>query len=136
MVYSGCKPALPPTGKRTLAMNLQRILSALDPVSELLHWHQRLHFIEGWLFDLEAYALYLLAAHGPGVGEIVEIGSYLGRSTAWLAAGTKGARREKVTAVDHFEGSAEHQAGARCQSPVLAAENTTFPRFLANLKQA
>ena len=59
--------------------------------------------IEGFLFPLEGYTLMMLAANGAGEGEIVEIGSYKGKSTCWLATGSKGAGREKVTAVDHFK---------------------------------
>ncbi|MCI0377859.1 MAG: class I SAM-dependent methyltransferase [Gemmataceae bacterium] len=117
-------------------MNVQMLLSSLAPLGEFLHWHQRLRTIDGWLYDLEAYALFLLAAQGPGLGEIVEIGSYLGRSTAWLAAGSKTAGREKVTAVDHFKGSPEHQAGQQFESKILLEEKSTYHRFLHNLRQA
>ncbi len=63
----------------------------------------RFEKIEGFLFPLEGYTLMMLAAKGASAGEIVEIGSYKGRSTCWLATGSKGAGREKVTAVDHFK---------------------------------
>jgi predicted O-methyltransferase YrrM len=76
-----------------------------------------------------------LAARGGGQVAVVEIGSFLGRSTAFLAAGSKAAGREKVVAVDHFRGSPEHQAGQRFASPVLARDGTTFPRFQDNLRR-
>jgi predicted O-methyltransferase YrrM len=76
-----------------------------------------------------------LAAVGGGAGAVVEIGSYLGRSTAFLAAGSKGAGREKVVAVDHFRGSPEHQAGQAFASPTLAREGTTFHGFQDNLRR-
>src|ERR1700761_7895342 len=65
--------------------------------------------IDGYLKGKEGYALMLLAMGGPGRGAIVEIGSFKGRSTCFLALGTKLAGREKVIAIDHFRGSAEHQ---------------------------
>jgi predicted O-methyltransferase YrrM len=84
--------------------------------------------IEGFLFPLEGYTLMMLAAHGAGEGQIVEIGSYKGRSTCWLASGSKGAGRERVTAVDHFK------------SPVLRPglpadqEWTSLDEFKENIK--
>jgi len=89
--------------------------------------------IEGFLDPREGYALYRLAADGPGLGAIVEIGSYCGLSTAYLAAGSKAAHREKVIAVDHFLGSPEHQAGGEWASAVLTRQGTTFYRFCENL---
>jgi Flp pilus assembly protein TadD len=84
--------------------------------------------IEGFLFALEGYTLMLLAANGAGEGQIVEIGSYKGKSTCWLASGSKEAGREKVTAVDHFK------------SPVLrpdlpeGKEWTSLDEFKQNIK--
>lgn len=92
--------------------------------------------VEGFLMDPEGYALMLLAAEGYGVGEILEVGSYMGRSTCWLALGAKHAHREKVTAVDHFKGSPEHQSGRECESLALVEEGTTFNRFMENLRTA
>ena len=92
--------------------------------------------IEGFLHPLEGYALLLLAQHGPGVGAVVEIGSYMGRSTSYLALGVKRGSRPPVVAVDHFGGSPEHQAGASHESKVLVAEGTTYNQFLRNLETA
>jgi MMP 1-O-methyltransferase len=92
--------------------------------------------IEGFLHPLEGYALMALAAHGPGQGTVLEVGSYLGRSTCFLALGVKSADRPAVVAVDHFAGSPEHQAGARHESAVLVAEGTTYHQFLRNLETA
>lgn len=108
---------------------------ALRTVADFLNWQGRFRDIDGFLHDLEGYALLQLAATGPGAGAIVEIGSYLGRSTAFLAAGTKLANRERVVAVDHFRGSPEHQAGQPFASTTLAQEGTTFNRFMGNLRR-
>ena len=89
--------------------------------------------IFGYLSPGEGYALMLLAAHGYGSGEIVEIGSFLGRSTCWLAHGTKMTGREKVTAVDHFRGSPEHQEGKKHECAVLVEDGTTYDRFVENI---
>lgn len=60
--------------------------------------------VEGWLSDGEAHLLFTLARGGFGAGEIVEIGSYKGKSTICLAAGSKSLKREKVTAIDPHKG--------------------------------
>src|SRR5262249_20777801 len=73
---------------------------------------------------------------GPGLGAIVEIGSFVGLSTAWLATGSKASGREKVFAIDHFAGSPEHQAGGSHESTTLIAEGSTYGRFLGNVSRA
>jgi MMP 1-O-methyltransferase len=116
-------------------MNFRNYGLRLEEVARFLDLQQRCCSIEGWLHPVEGYLLHMLAAEGPGVGEIVEIGSYLGRSTAFLASGSNSARREKVTAVDHFRGSPEQQPGQSHESKVLQDEGTTLPRFLSNLQR-
>lgn len=61
--------------------------------------------VEGWCRPSERHVLYELARSGPGKGAIVEIGSWKGLSTIYLAAGSKRAGRERVTAVDLFDHS-------------------------------
>jgi predicted O-methyltransferase YrrM len=70
--------------------------------------------------------LYRLASAGPGKGVIVEIGSFLGRSTVYLARGSKAAGREKVYAIDPHLGA-----------PVINHKfsGPTYQRFLNNLKR-
>jgi hypothetical protein len=84
---------------------------------------------------MEGYALLQLAAHGEGAGAIVEIGSFMGRSTVFLASGSKSTGREKVFAVDHFKGSREHQFGQQFATPVLQTEGSTFGVFAANMRR-
>ena len=96
------------------------------------------HFnaIQGYLHEAEGYALMTLAARGPGTGAVLELGSFMGRSTCWLANGSKSAFREKVTAVDHFKGSPEHQPGEQFECAALKEAGSTFPAFQANLEAA
>lgn len=102
----------------------------LQAVVEFAGLIRRLTGIAGWLAEEEGYFLYRLARDGEGVGEVVEIGSWMGRSTAWLAAGSKDAARERVHAVDTFTGSAEHQGLA-----VIKNEGTTYHLFAENLER-
>ncbi|MCF6287453.1 MAG: class I SAM-dependent methyltransferase, partial [Candidatus Hydrogenedentes bacterium] len=85
--------------------------------------------------DIQGYTLMRLAGDGPGTGAIVEIGSFMGRSTCYLALGTQSTQREKVYAIDHFQGSPEHQRGADCEIEVLVKTGSTFPQFLQNIKK-
>ncbi len=95
---------------------------------------QRFGVIQGYLHDLEGYALLLLAEHAEADGVALEIGSFMGRSTAWLAEGSRRAGRGQVVAVDHFTGSPEHQPGGTHPCPEIAATGTTFGRFESNLR--
>lgn len=79
--------------------------------------------IEGWLSDEQGQALFEAAASTRGKGAIVEIGSWKGRSTVWLAAGARMAG-QRVVAVDPHEGSREDPAAR------------TLAEFRDNLRRA
>lgn len=78
--------------------------------------------IEGWLSDAQGCALFRAAAATTGRGLIVEIGSWKGRSTTWLAAGARlaGAR---VHAIDPHTQSLEDPSAK------------TLEAFRANLRR-
>ncbi len=85
--------------------------------------------VPGWLSDEVALLLYRLAHSGPHGLNIVEIGSWKGKSTVALAhalrdTAQKGPRR--VLAVDPHTGSQEHRSS---ESSAL----NTYPEFLAQL---
>ncbi len=88
---------------------LKIIVERLKIVSGYHTIAQRLNQINGFLEPTEGYALHLLAALGPGDGVIVEIGSFMGLSTAWMGIGAKQTNRGPVIAIDHFRGSPEHK---------------------------
>ncbi len=56
--------------------------------------------VDGRIASEEAELLYKLAYDCEGQGVIVEIGSFQGYSTIWLASGSRERKREKVYAVD------------------------------------
>lgn len=64
--------------------------------------------IEGWLTIDDGVLLYDLARSPSADGVILEIGSWKGKSTVYLARGSKGGGGDLVYAVDHHRGSAEH----------------------------
>ena len=79
--------------------------------------------IEGWLSDEQGRYLCAAAAATRGAGAIVEIGSWKGRSTSWLALGASRAGR-RVHAIDPHEGSREDPSAH------------TLDAFLENLRRA
>jgi predicted O-methyltransferase YrrM len=60
---------------------------------------ERAAHVEGWLSEAQGRALFEAAAATTGRGAIVEIGSWKGRSTTWLASGARLAG-QRVYAVD------------------------------------
>jgi len=84
--------------------------------------------IDGWLSDNEGKLLYNLAKNCKGEGKIVEIGSWKGKSTVWLASGSKNGKNVKVYAIDPHTGSSEHKD--------WFGEVWTFEEFKKNIKKA
>jgi predicted O-methyltransferase YrrM len=79
--------------------------------------------VDGWLSEAQGAALFDAAAAATGRGAIVEIGSWKGRSTIWLAHGARLAG-QRLFAIDPHSHSRE-DASAR-----------TLDEFLRNLKDA
>jgi MMP 1-O-methyltransferase len=79
--------------------------------------------IDGWLSDSQGRALFEAAASTTGRGAIVEIGSWKGRSTTWLAMGARLAGR-RICAVDPHRASREDPSA------------DTRQEFLDNLQRA
>jgi len=79
---------------------------------------------KGWLRSEEGEALFALASRCRPPGVIVEIGSYMGKSTTWLAKGSRSGSGLKVCAVDPhgentFEGFARNMKRARVEDLVV-----------------
>jgi predicted O-methyltransferase YrrM len=83
--------------------------------------------VDGWLTDSEGELLYRLAKD-CNKGVIVEIGSWKGKSTIWLSAGSKAGNKVKVYAVDPHTGSEEHKEAY--------GKVWTFEEFKKNIKNA
>ena len=67
------------------------------------------HEVEGLLEEREGLCLYVLARRAADLGDVVEIGSWRGRSTWYLATALEHARsRHRVVAIDpHLEGTSD-----------------------------
>ena len=81
--------------------------SATSLAEEAERARQKATLVEGWLSDAQGRALFRAAAETRGRGAIVEIGSWKGRSTTWLASGARlGGHR--VHAIDPHRRSREY----------------------------
>jgi MMP 1-O-methyltransferase len=74
--------------------------------------------IRGFLDPAEGERLRALAQACARLGPCLEIGSYCGKSTVWIAAGCQAAGGT-LFAIDHHRGSEEHQPGEAYHDPAL-----------------
>ena len=94
---------------------------------------------KGFLDDDEGLRLHELACRQAPLGPIVEIGSYCGKSSIYLAAGARRAGGV-VLCVDHHRGSEEHQPGEGYHDPDLFDAATermdSLPELRRNIARA
>ncbi len=91
--------------------------------------------VKGFLPDDEGLYLHSLGLSAARLGPLLEIGSYCGRSTIWLARAAA-ALETVVFAVDHHRGSEEHQPGEAFHDDELTNADGDFdslPAFRRNL---
>ena len=84
--------------------------------------------VHGWLHNAEGKLLYKLAKKLPKNSVIVEIGSWHGKSTIWLASGAK-MNNSRVYAIDPHNGNSS-------EIKEEFGEIDTFNIFINNLKNA
>jgi MMP 1-O-methyltransferase len=93
----------------------------------------------GFMPPAEGLALYATAAAYAPAGLVLEVGTYCGKSTIYLAAAASAAG-QKVITVDHHHGSEENQPGWEYHDPSLVDPRTgrldTLPHFRATMAQA
>jgi MMP 1-O-methyltransferase len=93
---------------------------------------------KGFMPPSEGLALYAAALSLNGPATILEVGTYCGKSTLYLAAAacqTGGV----VFTVDHHRGSEEHQAGEEYHDPDLVGDDSRFdslPEFRSTIAEA
>ncbi len=109
------------------------VTTAIDPVL-----HAIARATKGFMPDDEGLSLYNAALDGGSRGPVLEIGSYCGKSTVYLAAA---ARTTGVTvfSVDHHRGNEENQPGQQYHDPELVDEKDrvdTFGCFRATIERA
>ena len=99
------------------------------------------HFnsVKGFIDHNEGICLYNYALNSSKKGPILEIGSYCGKSTIYIATAAK-KYSGCVYSVDHHTGSEENQVGWEYHDIELFDEETgrinSFPEFMRNLRKA
>jgi len=83
--------------------------------------------IPGCLNEEQGSVLCYLAAHPQGCGCVVEIGSFMGRSTLWLAHGVRFAGEGRVFSIDPHAGN---------ERPALRPDLDSYDAFLLHIRQA
>jgi MMP 1-O-methyltransferase len=97
--------------------------------------------VKGFMPDEEGLALHEVGrvAAATGLGPLLEIGTYCGKSAVYLGAAARGASLTLFT-VDHHRGSEENQAGWRDHDPSvvdpLTGRMDTLPVARRTLEQA
>jgi len=89
----------------------------------------------GFMPPAEGQALYQAAAHYAGLGPVLEVGSYCGKSAVYLAAAVW-RHGQPVITVDHHRGSEENQPGWEYHDPALTGPDgrlDTLPHLRATL---
>jgi predicted O-methyltransferase YrrM len=93
----------------------------------------------GFMPPEEGLALYQTAAAYAATGPVLEVGTYCGKSTIYLASAASQAGQAVIT-VDHHHGSEENQPGWEYHDAALVDPHTgrldTLPRFRATLAGA
>jgi predicted O-methyltransferase YrrM len=92
----------------------------LVSILENLNTHQ----VEGWLAPDEGALLYM-AAKSCTEGAIVEIGAWKGKSTIFLAKGSKAGNNVKIHSIDPHTGASEQKA--------VDSNIWTYPEFKTNI---
>ena len=100
---------------------------------------RRAEAARGFMPPAEGLALHAAGRRAPGIGPMLEVGSYCGKSAIYL--GTAAAERDTVLfAVDHHRGSEENQPGWEWHEPDLvdadAGRIDTLPVFRRTIREA
>ena len=94
---------------------------------------------KGFMPAAEGLALYQTVLAYGRLGPVVEIGTYCGKSTIYLAAAARAVGQTVVT-VDHHHGSEENQPGWEYHDPSLVDRRSgrmdTLPHFRSTLGEA
>ncbi|CAN5896999.1 hypothetical protein BH23PLA1_BH23PLA1_21070 [soil metagenome] len=91
--------------------------------------------IKGWLTQAEQSLLYDVARRVPAGGVIVELGSWMGRSTIMLGAGSLAGHRPRIYAVDLFATGAD-DSNSQYDSYINGQPQDYLPVFEENVRRA
>jgi predicted O-methyltransferase YrrM len=114
---------------------MQQTASPEDLAIRLQHWHQLIDPVEGWLNPVAGEGLYQLVGFYAPVPVVVELGSWMGRSTLWLAAGLADRGGGRCVAVDTWMGTPSEGVHAKRLEEIGGSEQL-FATFMANCQRA
>lgn len=102
----------PRTAKEYIEADIERLPLINDRSAiNIDHCVRCIEKIPGILHPLEGFTLFLLSMSAPTDNMIVEVGSYLGRSAAYLALGSLISKKQGVCAVDMFPKASDWYLG-------------------------
>ncbi len=120
--------------QKSILQIVNTIGSTVATCKKLLEMPQTPANLRGYLATEEGLALMLFAEQGPGNGAVVEIGSFLGKSTCWLGLGVRSGNRETVSAIDVFRPLSFMAESENDEDQAIANEGSTLPFFLKNIE--
>lgn len=95
---------------------------------------------KGFLTEAEGMRLFELAREYSQYAPCLEIGSYCGKSTIFLAEGCRVTGKNRLITIDHHRGSEEQQPNEEYFDPDLidpsSGQVDTLPNFRSNIYQA
>jgi hypothetical protein len=102
----------PKTAKKYIETEIDKLPVFNDLTSvDLGHCIRCLEKIPGILDPMEGFTLFLLSMSAPSDNLIVEVGSFLGRSAAYMAMGSLFSGKKNVCAIDMFPMKADWYLG-------------------------
>jgi glycosyltransferase involved in cell wall biosynthesis/predicted O-methyltransferase YrrM len=102
-------------------------------------WIELSHEVQGWLTDTEAAELFYLARTlTPSTNPVVvELGSWLGKSSVVLAGGLLGKQNAKMYCIDPFGSDENAEYQQKYYDPLLAGKSQTSEQiFATNAKKS
>ncbi len=108
-------------------------LSAFSSAIDLQKFSARTHSVDGMTWEEETELLFYLAALSTTKGDIIEVGSWLGKSTIYLALGCQVSGQGVVHAVDTFGGNPGKE---EMYTAPLKNGETIYQRFQKNIQLA
>jgi predicted O-methyltransferase YrrM len=123
----------PQSRLQTWRLKAQLIWDLFDP-SPLGRYRRMARPVDGWLSRAEEAILFRLARSVPSDQAIVELGSWLGRSTVLLGGASRTGNGAAIFAVDFFRAADEHRAFLESRVGVVARDY--LDAFQENMRRA
>jgi len=111
---------------------VENVITKQTSAFDLLSFPAQISAIPGMLDDESGKCLFLLASGQSLQGDIVEIGSWQGKSTSYLAKSVEITGNGKVYAIDHFKGNVGKESFYKVGKDDLSDLKTLFEQNMKN----